>query len=77
MYVTIIEGHGKVNISENLHDGMLNNKKGIFPIGQTVKAVGFIVIAIGGGYASLSQDFRVGSLIIAIGALIIAVGEFL
>jgi len=56
---------------------MMINKQGKIPLGNTVKAGGFIVIAIEGGYASLTKDFRVGSLIIAIGALIIAVGEFL
>ncbi|MBI4154722.1 hypothetical protein HY498_01410 [Candidatus Woesearchaeota archaeon] len=56
---------------------MFNNKKGVVSVGQTVKAIGFIIIAIGGGYASLTKDFRVGSLLIAIGALVIAVGEFL
>lgn len=45
-------------------------------IGSSIKAFGFILIAIGGGYASFARDFRIGSLIIAIGALIVAIGEF-
>jgi len=55
---------------------MLNLKSGKAAIGQSVKALGFIVIALGGGYSSFTKDFRVGSLLIAIGALIVAVGEF-
>lgn len=53
------------------------DNKGKVQLGQGVKATGFIVIAIGGAYASLTKDFRVGSLIISIGAVIIAIGEFL
>ncbi len=56
---------------------MIPDKKGKLHLGQSVKAAGFVVIAIGGALASLTQNFRVGSLIIAIGALIIAIGEFL
>lgn len=56
---------------------MVKNKSGKIPVGQSVKAFGFVVIAMGGGYSALTKDFRIGSLIIAIGALIIAVGEFL
>ncbi len=52
------------------------NKEGKVHLGQGVKAAGFI-IAVGGGYASLTKDFRIGSLIISIGAVIIAIGEFL
>jgi len=53
------------------------NKGGKVALSQSIKAFGFLVIAIGGGYSALAKDFRVGALIIAIGALIIAVGEFL
>jgi len=53
------------------------NKIGKVPVGQTVKAIGFLVIAAGGGYSSITKDFRIGALIIAIGAVIIAIGEFL
>ena len=56
---------------------MIMDNKGKVQLGQGVKATGFIVIAIGGAYASLTKDFRVGSLIISIGAVIIAIGEFL
>jgi len=45
-------------------------------MGHAVKAIGFVIIATGGGYASLAQDFRAGSLIIAVGALVVAIGEF-
>ena len=55
----------------------MKNKTGKIQLGQSVKAFGFVVIALGGGYASLTKDFRIGSLLIAIGALIIDVGEFL
>ena len=55
---------------------MMFDKKGRFFASHGVKAFGFVVIALGGGYASLTRDFRIGSLIIAIGALIVAPGEF-
>ena len=53
------------------------DKKGKVRLGQGIKATGFIVIAMGGAYASLTKDFRIGSLIISVGAVIIAIGEFL
>lgn len=52
------------------------NKSGKVGLGHGVKAIGFVIIALGGGYASLTQDFRLGSLIIAIGAVVVAIGEF-
>lgn len=52
------------------------NKTGKIAVGQVLKSLGFVVIALGGGYASLAKDFRIGSLIIAIGALVVAIGEF-
>ena len=55
---------------------MFNQRSGKIGIGHTLKAGGFVVIALGGGYASLTQNFKIGSLLIAIGALIVAVGEF-
>lgn len=55
---------------------ILKDKSGKIGLGHAVKAIGFIVIAAGGAYASLLQDFRLGSLIIAIGALVVAIGEF-
>lgn len=57
-------------------DSFTLDKKGKVGFGHSVKAFGFIVIALGGGYASLTRDFRIGSLIIALGALIVAGGEF-
>lgn len=57
-------------------NNLFSNKQGKVGLGHGVKALGFVVIAIGGGYASLLQDFRIGSLIIAIGALVVAIGEF-
>ena len=56
--------------------GFTINKSGKVGLGHAVKAIGFVVIALGGGYASLAQDFRLGSLIIAVGALVVAIGEF-
>ena len=56
---------------------MIKDKTGKAPVGQSLKGIGFLIIAIGGGYASLTKDFRIGSLIISIGAVIIAIGEFL
>ena len=56
---------------------MIKNKSGKVAVGQTMKGIGFLIIAIGGGYASLTKDFRIGSLIISIGAVVIAIGEFL
>ena len=55
---------------------LIDTKGGKVGVGHGLKAFGFIVIALGGGYASLSRDFRTGSLILAIGALIVAIGEF-
>jgi len=55
---------------------IVKDKSGKVGVGHGLKAFGFIVIALGGGYASLSRDFRIGSLIIAIRALIVAIGEF-
>ena len=59
-----------------MDEKITKDKKGNIGLGHGLKAFGFIVIAFGGGYASLSRDFRIGSLIIAIVALIAAVGEF-
>jgi len=55
---------------------MVQNKIGRIAIGQGIKAFGFVIIAIDGGYSSLTKDFKIGSLLIAIGALVVAVGEF-
>lgn len=40
---------------------MLRSKNGKFQFGQNVRPFGFIVIAIGGEYSSITKDFRVGS----------------
>ncbi len=56
---------------------MIKDKSGKVAIGSAVKTVGFLIIALGGGYSSLTKDFKIGSVIIAVGALIVAVGELL
>ncbi len=42
------------------------DKSGKIAIGSGVKTVGFLIIAIGGVYSSLTKDFKIGSVIIAV-----------
>lgn len=49
-------------------------KKGLTKI--NVKGFGYAVVALGGMYAAITKDFKIGSIIIAIGGMVVASGEF-
>jgi hypothetical protein len=50
------------------------SKKGITKVGT--KGFGYAVVALGGMYAAITKDFKIGSIIIAVGGMIVAAGEF-
>jgi len=52
------------------------NKKGTLSK-VSLKSWGFGIVALGGMYAAITTDFRIGGIIIAVGGMIVAAGDLL